>query len=243
MQRLVNSSGQSLIWGEPYGAASICHFMVEPLRRIPRELEDVRFLGEHVNRAELTENFIANLYPPTQDLLTAHKAFWDALLAEPARRLGLSRWGFKEVRLSVDEAHYLKWLYPQAKFIFIYRNPFDAYLSYQGTGDRTWFSIWPEVPICGADDFGKHWNKLVTDFIDRAHEVNGLVVRFEDLIKDEQLIKRISEHIELSIDPSVLKVQVGSSPSAYKATALELDSLRRSASPIIERLGYTAPTF
>ncbi|MDA1050975.1 MAG: hypothetical protein O3C40_10910 [Planctomycetota bacterium] len=68
------------------------------------------YIGERDR--DITERFVANLYPSVATLLDAHRAYLETLFVQPARDAKAQRWGFKEVRLSADYAHYLKLLYP-----------------------------------------------------------------------------------------------------------------------------------
>jgi len=242
LQRLVISSKQAMIWGEPFGPASIVNFMTEPLRRIPRELFGERFLdtNQPIDPAVLSTKWIANLYPTLDFLQAAHVNYWQSMLGAPARKLGFQRWGFKDVRLSIDHAWYLKWLFPNARFLFIYRNPFEAYVSYKDFG-KLWYHTWPEKPLTTAEDFGRHWNQLASGFTTRANEVGGMVVCFEELIKDDRVVQQIEQYLQMPLDRSVLQQKVGSQPHNYKVSPSELQGLQRSTSPTFTRLGYQFP--
>ncbi len=239
IQRLIVSSGDVLLWGEPFGPASPCRYMTEQIRRIPQSLRSDRFIPDQVTRDELSASFIANLYPCPGSVLDAHIQFWDALLAKPARQRGFGRWGFKDVRLEVNEADYLRWLYPNAKFIFMYRNPLDAYSSYRSGIEQPWFDRWPESPIYGATDFGNHWKRLVDGFLERSNESGALVLKYEDLKTTTNTINRLEEFLGLKIDRSILESRVGASSSYYKANRLEIQALEKAVSPTALKLGYS----
>ena len=132
LQRLVMSDKRVMIWGEPFKhcnfvrmhAASLCAINIKyPINNW--------FLSKikAQNSQQLTYIFIANLYPEMRYLQQAHQNFFLSLLAKSAIDNNYSRWGLKEVRLGIDDAIYLKWLFPHAKFIFLYRNPYGAYAS------------------------------------------------------------------------------------------------------------------
>ena len=71
-------------------------------------------------------------------MLDAHRAYFDRLMIQPAREVNADRWGFQEVRLSADYAHYLKLLYPNSKILFLIRNPYDAYRSWAARRNANW---------------------------------------------------------------------------------------------------------
>lgn len=144
VQRLLCSDPNTLIWGEPFGEAV-------PVPRLAAMIE--AFVKKAPNRAadaydEVTRNataplcdlWIPNLNPGFAALRRAHRAFFDTLLMAPARARGYRRWGAKWVRLSAHHARYLKWLYPRAKFVFLVRDPLDAWRSYKG---RRWYTVNP----------------------------------------------------------------------------------------------------
>lgn len=246
LQRLIISSKQTMIWGEPFGPAAMVNFMTEPLRRIPRELFADRFVdvNQPIDRSELSADlsgkWIANLYPTLDFLQDAHVKYWQSMLGEPARKLGFERWGFKDVRLSVDHAWYLKWLFPNARFLFLYRNPFDAYISYRSFG-KVWYHTWPERPLLTADDFGRHWNQLASGFTTRAAEVGALIVCFEQLISQESVVQQIEQYLQLPLDRCVLGQRIGAQKNGYQLSLAELQGLERSTSPTMQRLGYAPP--
>lgn len=131
---------------------------------------------------ELERSFIANLYPSRADLVEAHRAFLERLFAVPARQAGRDRWGVKEVRWGIDEARYLKRLYPNAKFLLLHRNPFDAYRSYaarQAAGWQ-WYDRWPDRPLT-TRRFAEHWQRLTREFVHEAASVDGHVVSYDEL--------------------------------------------------------------
>src|SRR6185312_1965624 len=116
----------------------------------------------------------------------AHQAYFARLFAEPARRNGAERWGIKEVRLDCDHAFYLRWLFPRARFLFLIRNPYFAWRSYAARAAKgwKWYHRWPDEPVTVAS-FAAHWRRLAADFLENHHQVNGLIVRYEDLARGE----------------------------------------------------------
>ena len=99
--------------------------------------------------------WIANAYPHPADLLASHRALYDRLFEIPARAAGFGRWGIKAVRLDGEHAGYLQVLYPDARFIFLHRNPWDAWSSYRRRHDERqsaywWFYEWPDEQVATA---------------------------------------------------------------------------------------------
>ncbi len=180
LQRLLIE--RCLIWGEPYGHAWPIPSMADQIRCFTASWPESHHFYSGETREALTTRFIANLYPGVQDLLHAHRGFFDRLLAEPARAAGYDRWGLKEVRLDADHALYLNWLFPAARFLFLVRNPYDAWRSYAARAARgwRWYNRWPDQPLTPRS-FAAHWNRLVGSFMEGHRKVGGLWVRYEDL--------------------------------------------------------------
>ncbi len=129
LQRLVCSDQETIVWGEPFG-----DFI--PILRLAKSLAGFEVNDEHLLNTignfegSLADSWIANLNPGPSVLWRAHRAFFDEAFAAPARKIDYRRWGVKEVRLTGAHAQYLRWLYPQARVVFLVRNPLDAYASY-----------------------------------------------------------------------------------------------------------------
>jgi hypothetical protein len=173
---------ECFVWGEPYGHAGPIPALAETIRCFTDQWPEPHFFHRGEPTSKLEQRFIANLYPPVDALLAAHRAWFRELFAEPARQAGATRWGLKEVRLTVEHARYLRWLFPRAKFLFLHRNPYDAWRSYAARRDAgwRWFRDWPGEPLT-AELFARHWRELVSGFRDGHADVGGLLVRFEDL--------------------------------------------------------------
>ena len=78
---------------------------------------DFFFADQYQSGTDLTLEVVANLYP-SQEFLNAHLAYFDRLLIQPSRRFHKARWGLKEISLTADDACYLRWLLPNARFLF-----------------------------------------------------------------------------------------------------------------------------
>jgi hypothetical protein len=144
------------VWGEPFGHAGLIDSLSDPLRCVTGRWPEPHFFYRGGSPQQLSERFIANLYPSVQNLLLAHQHYLQALFREPAVRAGATRWGLKEVRLSADHAVYLKLVFPRAKFLFLHRNPYDAYRSFAARKARgwRWFHRWPDRPWTSPPSLG-----------------------------------------------------------------------------------------
>ena len=256
LQRLIMDASDTVLWGEPYDRA----LFVDRLSHSVRFFEaawptDDSFVEAKPGFAKagtkgLSGDWIANLYPPGEAVRKAHQAFFLELLKVPAERLGATRWGFKDVRLSMDHAIYLQWLFPRAKFLFLYRNPYDAYLSYRGT-KSSWYRAFPDDRLFSGTKFGQHWRSLLQGFMNGHQHVAGLMVCYETLCSDESLRRSVFEY--LGIPPSQSQpLEKLRGAGAWmppdgeflrnEISSVELWSLRRQVEPLASVLGYRGPS-
>ena len=242
LQRLLMSSSELLIWGEPYSQNQMIEQLSRPLRGITQESPDPAWFWNTATFKEqdLSDSWVANLYPESQYLLQAHAAFFQSLFESPASAQGYERWGVKEVRLDIKHAIYLQWIFPRAKFIFLYRNPYEAYKSYKG---NYWYTRWPDKPVYTAKQFGKNWESLLNGYLDGHCKVQSLLLSFEELCEGGKVLKRIEDFLGIQIREDVLQKKI-SKPSNLSAMGNatvapgELNRLRKAVDPLASSLGY-----
>jgi len=176
LQRIVNSDSDTLIWGEPFAESNFIQKLANSIQ-VFREKEPAEyyFLKSLKNKDSLAGRWTANLYPNINYLFQSHRNFFLTLYAQSAREYGFTRWGFKEVRLTLDHAVYLKWLFPNAKFLFLYRDPYKCYQSCYTWRNLYW--TWPNEPVIGPEEFGRHWLEQVIQFTRDFEKVNGYLIR------------------------------------------------------------------
>jgi hypothetical protein len=243
LQRLVNSGSNLLIWGEPYSYSDYIRKMADALKifsnnRPPDSFFIDYFLNQSQNVGGITEQWTACLYPNPSDLRTAHRMFFLTLFAEPAKKLGFENWGLKEVRLDFQYAIYLQWLFPQAKLLFLYRNPYEAYRSYK-TFSR-WYDKWPNEPVFTPKKFGTIWHNLLSGYIKHFRSVDGMLIKYEDLISDHFKFDDLNRHLNCQIDDRIIaqKITGRSGKKATNLTFLERRILSQMVEPLAEKLGY-----
>ncbi|MDD9939434.1 MAG: sulfotransferase [Myxococcales bacterium] len=240
LQRLLCSSGEVLIWGEPYGGAGL----IPMLSRATAVLNEGWPLEAHFPPRQVFENlaehWVANLYPPPQHLKQGLRALFDHWLHSPARAQGYERFGLKEVRLGVTEARMLAWLYPDARFVFLVRDPLRAWASAKG---EPWDLMLPNHIVSDARGFALHWVRLTTGFL-AWNTPNGMLIRYEDLIDSDFDFEHLARHCALqSIDSRVCKKKHRGLPHPPRALdASEVDTITQIAGPLLTRLDYGART-
>lgn len=241
VQRLIcsNSANKTLVWGEPYGRSGVIQQMRSSLNSISEVWPPDGSLIDNRSISNLEDQWIANLYPPLAAIRQAHRSFLEELLVKPARQRGFTRWGLKEVRLTAADAKYLQWVFPQACFIFLYRDPFKAYGSYAALA-RLWYDIWPDKPILTPTDFGMHWKRIVSSFTGNRHIENTILVRYEDLISGVFRLENLDQLIGDRVNREILQKKVGGSApiGSNQLSGLDRWLMRRATSPIARKLGY-----
>ncbi len=240
LQRLLCSSGELLMWGEPYGRANI----VPTLTRAAMVLREDwpgpgHFPDDHVFDKP-SEHWIANLYPPPAAVVEGYAAMIDAWLAQPARARGFERFGLKEVRLQAMDAAFLEWLYPDARFLFLVRNPWDVWSSCKGA---TWYLQWPNQKVDSAAGLAAMWLRIVNSFVGWPTD-NAMLVRYEDLVKPSFDLEQIREHCRLdAIDPAPRDTVIrGMAKPPIPLDAGEVEQIRGIVGELASMLGYAGPS-
>lgn len=244
LQRLVMSGSEVMMWGEPYPHCDYIRNLAQSLSVFRGDQPPDQFFIKPAAEAMAgdipIDKWIACLYPDPGDLIRAHRAFFRTLYAAPALERGYRRWGLKEVVLGAEHAAYLKWLFPGARFLFLYRDPYAAYRSYRSFGD--WYFRWPTDPVFTAARFGWVWRKLVEGFLANQAATGGILVKYEDLVQGKVLLQQLSDYVETPMRPEVLDSRVTGRKAASldPIPRLELWQLRRSVEPLARTLGYEA---
>lgn len=240
LQRLVCSSGEVLCWGEPYGRSGLIPGLARAALALREDWPSAgHFAPEHLYQ-DLSKEWIANLYPPAEALKRSFKAQLDTLLGEPARERGYARFGLKEVRLHAVDARFLQWVYPAARFVFLVRNPWDAWASAKGA---TWFLRWPDRKISDATSFAKHWHWLMEGFVG-WNDPSAMLIRYEDLTSPGVDLGPLAQHLGVTrMDPGAFQAR----PRGMSRPPLTLDSgeiatIAHVTGELSQALDYAGPT-
>jgi hypothetical protein len=239
LQRIIMR--ECFLWGEPFGHSGLVDSLADPIRCFNERWPEAHHFHSGEETESLSQRFIANLYPPVDDLIRAQQSYFLRLLAEPARRHGARRWGMKEVRLDCDHAIYLQWLFLRARFLLLIRNPYDAYRSYASRAARgwTWYHRWPGEPVT-VGFFARHWRRLVTSFIENHHRINALVVRYEDLSRGRHSELEDYLGFPLSKDAARANPGDGGPPPLQELLAADRMVLENELGPLASSLGYAS---
>jgi hypothetical protein len=238
VQRLVNSRSAYFLWGEPYARADLVPRLADSIRPITDawpQRPDVLYESD----GDLEDRWTANLHPGPETLLDSHRALFRTLCAPPPGAPADAGWGFKEVRLSAQHALYLHLLFPRAKFVFLVRDPLDAFASYKAW--RSWYLRWPEEQVRTAWGYAGLWSELAGGFLAQAGAVGGLVIRYEDLVPGGRAIAALEDLLGGRVDEGVLANRLsGRTGEPGRLSRLEREIIERRTGRVARRLGYFA---
>ena len=239
VQRLLCSSKEVLIWGEAYGRAGLVQSLTATAMGLNEGWTTQGHFGSEEVFENLSDHWIANLYPPPEAMRDALAAPLETLLAWPAAERGFDRFGLKEVRLQAIHARFLEWVYPSSRFVFLIRNPWDAWKSARGLG---LMAHWAGPVMDHPQKFAAHWARLAESFLSWDQE-NGQLLRYEDL--RSTCLEKLATHCRLgTLDASVLdRVQSGvNRPAPAPLSPAAIEVIRAVAGPVAQKLGYAGPT-
>jgi len=188
LQRMLFEDDELMVWGEPYHRSNIIDSLLSQLTSLQSEWPPKNYYAPEFSNDNLSEQWIANCWPNITCLRRAHLSYFKSLFEEPLEGLSKSKWGVKEVRWGRRHVKYLKWLYPKAKFVYLCRNPFDAYASFYHY-PRAAFLSWPDEPILIAKQYARMWLSMVSEFEGLQAEGYGMLVKYENLKDPATLIK------------------------------------------------------
>jgi len=258
VQRLLASSGKLLMWGEPYDHCGLVRSMAGSVRAFGQPWPPVNPQGDWPPAAYLVDpadpptgnKWIANAYPHPADLLASHRAFFDRLFEVPATAAGFERWGVKAVRLEGEHAGYLHVLYPDARFVFLHRNPWDAWSSYRRRHDERgaaywWYHQWPDEQVSDAAHFARIWRRSVESFLAWSTVVGASVVAYEDVVSGEAL-GTLADGAGVNVKKKILRKRIGGARadrgSDWSLPEEDAEAIAGQVGSAARRLGYIGPT-
>jgi len=240
LQRMFMACPEIMIWGEPFAKASIIQSMATQFRGFTMEWPDDGYVIDAI-QGSLSQEWIANVYPVFWNFYEAHRRFFETVFAEPAAARGRPRWGLKEVRLGTNYARYLSLLFPQSRFVFLVRDPFDSYGSFRSYLQCD-FTHWPDGGIGSTSDFAKNWAMIAGDFFNNHQSVQGMLVKYEELLQNRDVLRSLSEFVGTDL-PSPQQIPVirgrtkrGPRKKKPKLSMLEHYLITKHAGPVYRTL-------
>ncbi|MEM9384640.1 MAG: sulfotransferase [Pseudomonadota bacterium] len=243
VQRLLISSGKALIWGEPLDRVVPIPHLAAPIAGLQPDWPPPEHFQSAPSLRALANAWVANLVPPLGALREAQRAWMTAWLQPSAQSLAvasdaITSFGLKEVRLCAGYGHFLKWLFPASKIVFVVRHPYDCWRSCKGVD---WYSVWPRYRVAKRLAFAHHWRHLTRSFLAEAQRLDALLLPYESLHLAGQGLRRLEAYADIGpLDATVLKQRIG----ARAGTKLALGGLERKliagvCGPQMQALGYS----
>ncbi len=247
LQRLVNSTGQIIVYGENaifmHELVTVAIQAIEVNQQQHAEFEQVRtrFLqGER-------DGWTSNLWPDSNRFANAViGGFYQTTMVyeQCTREYGCGRWGIKYPLTDPYIVPRLLCLLPGSRFVFIHRHLFDVVRSAKARQ----FITNDEQLI----EYGRQYQANMHAVLNTPRE-QMMIIRYEDLMADpEPVLKRLETFTGVSgIDRSVLSRRIntfqgdpsiGRSPTGYippaELTEAEKALLTEEARPTLEQAGY-----
>ena len=239
LQRVLNASGCVFIYGEP-GFISNLRFLYNQNKDY---LEKVSWNRER-NSLDKQGQWIPIFNPPVDNLTHATRCYFETLYN--LKSIGIEdnrRWGFKEVRDNTyEDSKFLKEIYPNAKFLYLIRNPFDMYISLKGQ-EAIFNNFKDDKPFYPVEV----WNRNVSFFLDqnKLKEVNGMVVNYEQMInpsKSENVLKSLAEYLGISYCKDMLNeltMKAGGTQTKNPLSDKEIEHINKIIEKNNEQLAYS----
>jgi len=242
LQRMLTSTKEVLIWGEhnlfsrlwihdDYPGDDVwTDDLIESNTSNSNNLHRFRTFGPNM--------WMALMLPFKSDLDKATKAFMDVAFASAAKREGYDRWGFK---VSGWDRKFIKFLqrhYPSSRMIFITRKFLHCYQS-----------NFNAVNTDGKKEFIKNWiykNNLILRICKKQR--NAKLVRYEDLLQDENEISRLIQWCGIwnIPNPNVINTYI-SKPVSYdpftESDIKLINKYKSKINTISNQIGYPSISF
>jgi hypothetical protein len=252
LQRLLNSTGEVVIYGENF---SLMQTVPDIIRNQQRGADGKRkVIGIARDMVRQRVDFEASsLFPDFDGYIRAWRAAFDGLVRfyrEDAARLGFARWGLKHQIRAQSSFALLPKLLPEARYVMIYRDLLAV--------ARSAKARWPD-DFKGADDyrrFGRNWQDNVHTMRGFAGD-NFLLFRYEDFVADPgPHLERLERFVGFEgIDREVMTRKINDQP-AYeldrgkagaadyrepaRLTGEEIELLLADSAALYRELGYEA---
>jgi len=252
LQRLLNSTGRIVIYGENFGLMQTLPDMIRNQERGGTTKRKVIAIARDMLR-ERADFEASSLFPPLDDYIAGLGQAFRGLLgvyAADAARLGFSRWGLKHQIRGQNSFALMPQLLPEARYVMIYRDLIDV--------ARSAKARWPG-DFKGPEDyrrFARNWH----DNVKTMRSLEGdrfLLFKYETFAVDpEAHLKRLESFTGLSnIDRAVMTRRINDQPqyrldaggaadAAYRKPAAlqpgEVKLLLSESEALYRELGYGA---
>lgn len=223
LQRSINSSGKALLWGEPHVLSDLSN----TIRTLFKLSTDTAWARNQVTQDGWEGSWAPTVQPEISYIEEAARSFLFNAYGASAKDAGASRWGFKEVRPdAASNAQLLRRLYPKAKIIFHYRDPFDTFKSVVKTDFYAQFKDEMQ-PM-------KVWNNNAVEVSELLKTgFNGFLISHEDFISGGDKVEALFNYIGIDKTESVssaLSKKTGGTSSGELESVMR-EKIRRIVKP------------
>jgi Sulfotransferase family len=240
LQRILVTDPSVLLWGEPFGEMALASGLATLLCRLSTFEGLAELSAEKEGTfSSLPTSWIATLCPPGSDLRSGLRALFDQWLGESTRKRGFKRWGLKEVRLGATEAMLLHWLYPNAKFVLLSRNPYDCYRSLSDSGWHHVYHVRPDVRVDSAAGLARHWNRIALSWSELPSDFPAVRIKYEELISGGVDFRKLESWLGVKIQEDLaLSAFVGATSRRHHLSFSERWIISHEAGSGMRALGY-----
>jgi hypothetical protein len=246
LQRLFNSSGQIMVFGENVDLVERWPLLVHAAVQTHQQLGPA-MAASRQRFAHTSEYWSSDLWPDTTQYVgIVLESFCRVVLLydQTARDAGRPRWGLKNPMLRPATVDHLIPLLPGARFIFLYRNLMDVLRSAKA---RQFVRTVHDVAV-----MAQRWREHTAVMLEPRPQV--MVVRHEDLVsRPEEVVAAMEQFTGVQgMDRTVLQrrintfqgpAQEGHSPSGYVTPQSLNDDEHRAAleqaGQLMSKLGYS----
>jgi len=202
LQRVINSTNQALIWGEPWDKTHRLHQFRFAFLELNKASDTS---GSNLtNFASLESGWTALMQPSTDDFVSGVRSLYLTYFNSQVKSSGIPRWGFKEVHFDGADLEWLRTLFPEAQFIFVGRDPVDAWKSYLGAQigyGHGWQQPGSSLPLTKSADFARLWTRRTKEISSFAklNADKSLFLSYENLeFKKEETVREVLSFIGLN---------------------------------------------
>ncbi|MEQ6901066.1 sulfotransferase [Nocardioides sp. YIM 152588] len=225
VQRLIVSSGEVFVWGEPFPTARL----LPRLQRIAAEVGVVdgqpdrtiapSQIGPHMSTA-----WIATTNPAASTIMAGIKEMLETVYWTPLQETSFTSWGIKEVVTTPEQLRLLAETFPDAHFVCIVRNPISAYRSFRKfviSGVATKPGQFAKLEwIKGPRGYSRNWIRVARAFRTYRDDPRFHIFRHEDIAGDPDFPDALGQSLGLRLDPAVWRTVVGATEKR-RTTLLE----------------------
>ena len=79
---------------------------------------------------------------------------------------------------------------------------------------------------------------FVEGYVNRSHEVNGLVIQYEDLCSGQFPIEKLEDYLDVEISRNILEQKVDQTKKKESITKIEVSLLKRAINPFLNYFSY-----